>query len=103
MYAISITDLAAAQEFSAKYLVNRAPGDDGEYPKFMWEEMANVYSNMDSYSTEGQTKAKAFVVNKYYGGVTFYKQNKSGEFYPLITKENKQNNGNRTFTLIPCI
>lgn len=101
IYAIAVTDLAAAQVFSANYLVNNTSGK--EYPKFMFDEMSDVWNDMDSYLTEGQAMAKAFVVNKYNGGITFFKQNSNGVFYPLITKEVKQPNGSKTYKLIPCI
>lgn len=103
MYAIAITDLAAAQIFSAKYLANKAPDDDNEYPEFMTNEILAVWEKMDSYNFEAQAKAKAFIVNKYNGGITFFKQNNNGVFYPLTTKEIKQANGIKTYTLIPCI
>lgn len=101
-YAIAITDLAAAQEFSAKYLANKKEGDP-EYPTFMRDEMIAVWEKMGSFSIEAEAKAKAFVVNKYNGGITFFKQNSIGVFYPLISKETKHNNGLKTYTLIPCI
>ncbi|WP_343589343.1 hypothetical protein [Flavobacterium sp.] len=103
MYAIAITDLAAAQEFSARYLVNRAPGDDGEYPEFMTNEIMIVWRRMKSYTVESEAKAKAFVVNKYNAGITFFKQNGDGIFYPLTLKEKTESNGSKSYSLIPCI
>ncbi|WP_281235320.1 hypothetical protein [Flavobacterium gelatinilyticum] len=102
-YALAITDLAAAQEFSAKYMANRGPDDNKEYPGFMISEMLSVWNDMHSYTMESQAKAKAFVVNKYNGGVTFFKQKSDGLFYPLLTKQTTLPNGSKMYNPIPCI
>lgn len=103
VYAAVITDLAAAQAFVAKYLRDPKTKKAIHYPKFMYAEMFIVWSKMNSYSIESESKAQAFVINKYNAGVTFFRQNNDGKFYPLTIKETKQANGSLKYTLIPCI
>lgn len=102
VYAAVITDLAAAQTFVAKYLIDPKSNTPAHYPEVMRKEMTKVFNNMNSYSMESQTISKAFVLDKYNAGITFFKQNTKGEFYPLIAKEISQTNGSKIYTLIPC-
>lgn len=103
VYAAVITDLAAAQAFVAKYLTDPKTKKPAHYPDFMQREMNKVLDDMNSYSIESESRAKAFVVSKYNAGITFFRQNNDGKFYPLTIKGTKQANGSFVFTLIPCI
>lgn len=101
VYTAVVTDLAAAQAFSAKYLTDPKTNNGTHYPEFMVREMTKVWNNMKDYSIESEARAKAFIFSKYDSGITFFKQN-NGVFYPLIMKETKQTNGTKTYTLVPC-
>ncbi|MEP6806936.1 MAG: hypothetical protein ABI892_20575 [Flavobacterium sp.] len=103
VYAAVITDLAAAQAFVAKYLTDPKTNKPTHYPDFMQEEIVNVLHYMNSYTIESQSRAYAFVVSKYNAGITFFKQNNAGKFYPLTIKETNQANDSFAYTLIPCI
>lgn len=103
VYVAAVTDLTAAQVFANKYIIKPTASDPAFFLKFISDEIADAWNDMDTYLPEGKTKAVAFVANKYNAGITFFKQNNNGDFYPLITKEVKQSNGSRTFNLIPCI
>lgn len=103
VYAAVITDLAAAQAFVAKYLTDPKTNEPRHYPDFMYTEMTQVLGDMHSYSIESDSRAKAFVVSKYNAGITFFRQNNYGKFYPLLIKETTQTNGSKAYTLINCI
>lgn len=103
VYAAVVTDLAAAQAFVSKYVIKPTPENPlSSYTESLNDEIMSVWEKMDFYLTEAQTKAKNVVLNKYNAGVTFFKQNDKGLFYPLITKETKQPNGTKKYSLIPC-
>ncbi|WP_146194578.1 hypothetical protein [Flavobacterium crocinum] len=103
VYAAVVTDLAAAQNFASKYIIISTSDNKISYTESVQEEISSAWSKMDTYLTEGQTKAKQIVLSKYNAGITFFKQNNEGTFYPLITKQTKQPNGRVTYSLIPCI
>lgn len=102
VYAAVVTDLAAAQAFAAKYLTDPITKESAHYPDFMRKEMSQVFKTMNSYSIESESRAKAFVFSRYNSGITFFRQNNDGTFYPLLLKETKQTNNSKRYTLIPC-
>ncbi|WP_426486400.1 hypothetical protein [Flavobacterium sp. 2] len=102
VYAAVVTDLAAAQVFVATYLTDSKTKAPAHYPKFMYQEMSNVFENLNSYSIESESRAKAFVLDKYNSGITFLRQGTDGKFYPLKIKETKQANDSVKYELIPC-
>lgn len=101
VYGIVVTDLAAAQAFVATYPADQLPNQSPEFPNQIFYEIEDFRPTM-GYNNDGLTRAIAFVLDKYNAGITLLKQDSSGEFNPIKTKETTQPNGSKTYTSIPC-
>jgi hypothetical protein len=100
-YAIVVTDLAAAQAFTAAYPADTSLDYPPEFPTFIFDQIEELKDNL-GYSIEGRTKAIATILSKYNTGITLLKKDNSGGFNPLIIKETTQSNGTKTYTEVPC-
>lgn len=102
VYAIVVTDLAAAQAFVAEYPADHLPGYNPEFPDFIFNQLQVLVTPMGS-SIEGKTAAIAFILDKYNAGITLFKQDSNGEFKLIKTLETTISDGSKTYnTINPC-
>ncbi|CAA9202605.1 hypothetical protein FLACOL7796_04368 [Flavobacterium collinsii] len=101
VYAIVITDLQAAKDFTAAYPADQIAGYNPEFPDVLFDQLQNFVTTFGS-SIDGRTEAMSVILNKYNAGVTLMKQDSEGQFKPFNTKESILPNGNKSYTSIPC-
>jgi len=101
VYAIVITDLQAAKDFTAAYPADQIAGYNPEFPDVLFDQLQNLVTTFGS-SIDGRTEAMSVILNKYNAGVTLMKQDSEGQFKPFNTKESILPNGNKSYTSIPC-
>ncbi|MCD0476180.1 hypothetical protein LPB87_17440, partial [Flavobacterium sp. EDS] len=100
-YAIVVTDLAAAQVFTASYPADISPIYPPEFPEFIFDQISFIRSKLGE-SNEVRTMAIASVLDKYNAGITLMRQDSDGQFNPIKVQETTQPDGTKTYTKIPC-
>ncbi|GEM_PF-1410289 len=101
VYAIVVTDLQAAKAFTAAYPADQIPGYSPEFPDILFDQLQDLVTTFGS-TNSGKTEAMSVILNKYNAGISLMKQDPSGDFKPINTKEVVQPNGTKTYNSIPC-
>ncbi|TDE31486.1 hypothetical protein E0I61_01965 [Flavobacterium ranwuense] len=101
VYAIVVTDLAAAQAFVTAYPADQVPNYSPEFPSFIFNQIVDLRAKLGE-STEARTSAIASILNKYNSGITLLKQDNNGNFYPIIPEAIIDMNGNTIYTNKDC-
>ncbi|MDX6190501.1 hypothetical protein SGQ83_14155 [Flavobacterium sp. Fl-318] len=101
VYAIVVTDLAAAQAFVKAYPAYINPPNTPEFPDSLFYEMEALRPAM-GYSQNGLAIAMAYVLDQHNSGITLFKQDSTGDFQPIKIKQITQPNGNKAYTTVPC-
>ncbi len=99
VYALVVTDLAAARKFNKSH-PRQAPvgGNEPAFPPALVSE----YIDVEYYSRGSKEIATAFILSKYNTGVALLKQDADRNFKRLNTKQSTGTGGNKVYTADNC-
>lgn len=101
LYAIVVTDLAAAQAFVSTHPADTSPIYPPEFPTIIFDQIDDLKPSM-GYDVEGRMRAVSFILDKYNSGIIILKRDSGGNFKPLKMEETINPDGSKAYTLIPC-